>query len=106
MIEIDPLSSSAHNNLGCLVERQARLPEAVAEYRRAIENKPNNRQAHFNLGRVLVNQQTNQEGIQELEKTIETADDDTPRYVYSLVAAIPCSGESLTALSPAGKVPS
>jgi len=66
-------------------ERQGTLLEAEAEYRRAIENKPNNRQTHFNLGRVLVNQEKFEEGIRELKKTIEPEDENTPRY-----SSLPC----------------
>lgn len=97
-IEIDPFYASAHNNLGFLLERQGRSSEAMTEYRRAIENKPNYRQAHFNLGRVLVNQLKYGEGIRELEKTIEPEDENTPRYLYALGAALARSGDRQNAL--------
>ena len=92
-IEIDPFQAGAHNNLGFLLERQGRLLDAQTEYRRAIENRPNDRQAHFNLGRVLVNLEKYREGIQELEKTIELQDENTPRYIYALGAALARSGD-------------
>ena len=97
-LEIDPSYAGAHNNLGYLLERQGKSSEAAAEYRKAIENKPGDRQAHFNLGRVLVNQRQFDEGIRELTKTIEPEDENTPRYVYALGAALARSGDRPTAL--------
>jgi Tfp pilus assembly protein PilF len=97
-IEIDPFHGGAHNDLGFLLERQGKLQEAAQEYRKAIENGPSNRQAHFNLGRVLVNQQKYTEGIQELTKTLEPKDQDSPRYVYALAAALARSGDRQNAL--------
>src|SRR5205823_1139806 len=98
-IEIDPFYAGAHNNLGYLFERQGKSSEAMAEYRKAIENKPSDRQAHFNLGRVLVNQRQYDEGIRELQKTIVPPEDEnTPRYVYALGAALARSGDRENAL--------
>jgi tetratricopeptide (TPR) repeat protein len=97
-IEIDPLHTGAHNDLGLLLERRGNLQEAAQEYRKALENGPNSRQAHFNLGRVLVNQEKYTEGIQELTKTLEPKDQDSPRYVYALGAALARSGDRQNAL--------
>jgi tetratricopeptide (TPR) repeat protein len=97
-IEIDPFHTGAHNDLGFLLERQGQLQEAAQEYRKAVENGPNSRQAHFNLGRLLVNQQKYAEGIQELRKTLEPKDQDSPRYVYALGAALARSGDRQNAL--------
>ena len=97
-IEIDPFHIGAHNDLGFLLERQGKLQEAAQEYRKAVENGPNSRPSHFNLGRVLVNQQNYSEGIQELTKTLEPKDQDSPRYVYALGAALARSGDRHNAL--------
>ena len=97
-IEIDPFHIGAYNDLGFLLERQGKLQEAAQEYRKAVENGPNSRQSHFNLGRVLVNQQNYSEGIQELTKTLEPKDQDSPRYVYALGAALARSGDRQNAL--------
>lgn len=97
-IEINPFHAGAHNNLGYLLERQGNFPEAEAEYRKAIENKPSDRQAHFNLGRILVNQKKFQKGIQELKKTLEPEDENTPRYIYALGAALARAGDRQNAL--------
>jgi tetratricopeptide (TPR) repeat protein len=98
-IELDPLHAGAHTNLGFLLERQGRLADAIAEYRQAAANAPNNRQAHFNLGRSLVSLRNYAEGIQELRKTLEPKDQDTPRYVYALGAALARSGDRQNALA-------
>jgi tetratricopeptide (TPR) repeat protein len=97
-LEIDSLHGGAHTNLGFLLERAGRSPDAAAEYRKALESTPNSRQAHFNLGRVLVNQQKYADGIEELRKTLEPQDEDTPRYVYALGAALARSGDRQSAL--------
>jgi protein O-mannosyl-transferase len=97
-LEIDPQHGGAHTNLGFLLERAGRSPAAAAEYRKALESIPNSRQAHFNLGRVLVNQQKYAEGIEELRKTLEPQDEDTPRYMYALGAALARSGDRQSAL--------
>jgi tetratricopeptide (TPR) repeat protein len=97
-VEIDPFHAGAHNNLGYLLERRGKSLEAVAEYRQAVENKPGDRQAHFNLGRVLINQKKYREGIQQLEKTLEPEDENTPRYIYALGAALARSGDHENAL--------
>ena len=97
-LEIDPLHAGAHTNLGFLLEREGRLPDAAAEYRQAVQSTPNNRQAHFNLGRTLVNQRNYTEGIVELRKALEPQDEDTPRYVYALGAALARSGDRESAV--------
>ncbi len=97
-LEIDPLHAGAHTNLGFLREREGRSPDAAAEYRKAVESTPNSRQAHFNLGRILVNQQKYADGIEELRKTLEPQDEDTPRYMYALGAALARSGDRQNAV--------
>jgi tetratricopeptide (TPR) repeat protein len=97
-LEIDPLHGGAHTNLGILLERTGRSPAATAEYRKALESTPNSRQAHFNLGRVLVNEREYAAGIEELRKTLDPQDEDTPRYVYALGAALARSGDRQSAV--------
>jgi tetratricopeptide (TPR) repeat protein len=51
----NPASWLAHNNLGLLlVQQPGRMPDAIAEYRAALEIEPNYPEAHFNLGSALV----------------------------------------------------
>ncbi|MGA3018269.1 MAG: tetratricopeptide repeat protein, partial [Bryobacteraceae bacterium] len=52
---IRPDSAMAHNNLGyALSQMSDRLPDAVAEYRRALQLDPNYWNAHYNLAGALV----------------------------------------------------
>jgi protein O-mannosyl-transferase len=46
----------AHNNLGTALDRQGRLAEAAAEFRNAIQDKPDYAEAYNNLGIVLSEQ--------------------------------------------------
>ena len=52
-LEIDPGQSMAHNNLGVFLEGEGRLPEALDQYRWAVESLPQNSYARGNLARVL-----------------------------------------------------
>jgi len=63
VVEINPRYAEAHNNLGYLLEGQGKVPEAIAELRKAIENSPGFPQAHFSLGRILVKQGNYEEGF-------------------------------------------
>jgi hypothetical protein len=42
---------------------------------------------------VLVAQQRHAEAVAELEKTLEPEDDETPRYLYALAAALVRAGD-------------
>ena len=47
--------ATKHDNLGIAYFNQGKLDEAVAEYKKAIEIKPNFAEAHYNLVHVGVN---------------------------------------------------
>jgi tetratricopeptide (TPR) repeat protein len=54
ILERNPGSWLAHNNLGLILARQpGLLPEAVTQYREAIRIQPDYPEAHFNLGSAL-----------------------------------------------------
>jgi len=53
LLERDPKSVRALNNLGVLYETQKRMTEAEWAYRRAIEVNPTLAPAHYNLGHAL-----------------------------------------------------
>jgi serine/threonine protein kinase/Flp pilus assembly protein TadD len=53
-LALRPQSSGVHNNLGSAFNKQGRLDEAVAAYRKAIELAPDQAQVfHYNLGITL-----------------------------------------------------
>jgi len=49
-----PSNASAHNNLGCVLKDQNRIPEAVAELNRALQLEPDQAEAHYNLAAALL----------------------------------------------------
>ena len=53
LLERDPKSVKALNNLGVLLEIQKRTPEAEAVYRRALTIDPNAAPVHYNLAHAL-----------------------------------------------------
>jgi tetratricopeptide (TPR) repeat protein len=66
----------------------------MAEFEKAIRNKPDFPQAHFNLGRLLVNQGRYKDAIDELLKTLSSQDDEgRPTYLYAVGAAYARAGD-------------
>ncbi len=49
-LALNPACWLARNNLGLLLINDGKRAEALAEYRRAVQDKPNYAEAHFNLG--------------------------------------------------------
>ena len=60
----------AHGNLGETLVKEGRMDEAMAQFQKALEIKPNYVQAHNNLGIVLVKKGREDEGIAEYEKAL------------------------------------
>ena len=97
-LDKNPGAWMAHNNWGTALASQGKVEEAIAEYKKAVEGKPDFRQAHFNLGRVLVTQQRYREGIEQLLQTLTPVDESTPAYLYALGAAYGRAGDRQKAL--------
>jgi predicted Zn-dependent protease len=76
-----------------IVEREGKLDEAAAHYRKAIDNKPGYRAARFHLGRILVNQDKLSEAVEQFLQTLAPEDEDTPRYFYALGATYIRAGD-------------
>jgi tetratricopeptide (TPR) repeat protein len=55
-----------YNNLGSALSERDRLPEAAANFRKAIELKPDYGDAHYNLGYALMRLGKMEEGVQQL----------------------------------------
>jgi serine/threonine protein kinase/tetratricopeptide (TPR) repeat protein len=70
-VALRPDSAVAHVNLGLALQRQGRLDQAVAEYRKALALAPKLLSAHNNLGLALVAQGKLDEAIAELHRAIE-----------------------------------
>ena len=50
----NPDAWMAYNNLGCTLEGEGKIDEAIAAYEQALQLKPDLGEAHYNLGIVLV----------------------------------------------------
>ena len=61
----------AHNNLGNALNRQGKVDEGIACYKKAIELDPKLAMAHYNLGRALKNQGKLDEAIACIRMAIE-----------------------------------
>jgi eukaryotic-like serine/threonine-protein kinase len=70
-LALRPHSPGVHVNLGMVLYRTGRLPEAERHYRRAIELEPGYAQAHGNLGVVLNKQGRVEQAKAELRKAIQ-----------------------------------
>ena len=55
-LEKNPDSFTAHNNLGCLLARQNKMPAAIQEFEATLRLRSQNAPAHCNLGRAYAMQ--------------------------------------------------
>jgi Flp pilus assembly protein TadD len=78
--EKSPAKARPHNNLGSILLRRNRLPEAIDEFRRALNLKQDYADAHYNLGNALVKQGNLTEGIYHYMETLRLR----PRNVKAL----------------------
>ena len=62
--------AEAHNNLGGILQRQGRLDDAIARFRRAIALKPTLAEAHNNLGGALKDLGQLDEAAAQFERAI------------------------------------
>lgn len=70
-VELDPLSSDAHNNLGIMLWRVRQDPVAARrEYELALQLHPGNSQAHLNLGTLSALQGDAKQAVFHLENAL------------------------------------
>lgn len=70
VLDVEPDSPIAHNNMGNLVFKQNRFDDAVRHYRRAIILLPDYPEAHNNLGVALSRQGKLPEAIAEYQRAL------------------------------------
>jgi tetratricopeptide (TPR) repeat protein len=63
-------NSIAHNNLGNVFHDQGRMDEAIAQYQRALEIKPDDDEVHYNLGNVFLQLGRMDEAIAHYQKAL------------------------------------
>jgi Flp pilus assembly protein TadD len=61
----------AHNNLGTLELREGHTEDAVMEFQKAVESRPQYGQAHANLATALLKKRRVDEAIDEYQKAVE-----------------------------------
>jgi tetratricopeptide (TPR) repeat protein len=69
-VRSDPELTSAHYNLGLLLQGMGRLPEATTHYQETLALAPDNADAHNNLGNILASQGNLAEAMRHYEATL------------------------------------
>jgi len=65
----------AHNNLGNMLEKQGRIPEAVEHYEEALSIQPNSAEVHYNFGVALKQMGKIEEAIVQYEQALRLKPD-------------------------------
>ena len=68
-------TASAHYNLGIILAGRGQFDEAIAQYRKALEIKPDYAEAHNNLGIILVGLGQNCDAIAHYREAVEVKPD-------------------------------
>ena len=76
-LQLNPNDAKAENNLGLVLEAEARTSEAIEAYRLSIAWQQNSghvsEQPYLNLGSVLLEQKRNEEALSPLEQAVKLA---------------------------------
>lgn len=78
VLEVDPTSPSAHNNLGVELASRGRLDEAIGHYEEAIRLKPGYYEVRVNYARALEQRGDTQGAIGEYENALRVKPGDAP----------------------------
>jgi hypothetical protein len=80
VLALDPKSSSAHSNLGSLLESRGDLEEAIAHYREALKINPASATAQYNLGNALASRNELEEAIAHYRAALKIDPDFAEAY--------------------------
>ena len=69
-IRLNPNNADAHRNLGISLAMLDRLPEALVEFRTAVNLNPDDANARFNYGVALVNAGQTREAVAQLQEAL------------------------------------
>lgn len=76
VLQLNPTDAKAENNIGLILESQARPAEAIDAYKLAIawqHNAHPSEQPYLNLGSILLDQERNEEALAALEQAVKLA---------------------------------
>jgi tetratricopeptide (TPR) repeat protein len=96
-LKLNPASVIAHYNLAAYLQRQGRVYEADAEYRKAIELNPKYAWAHKGLGTLLAEQGRFAEAIRSYREAIRLRPNDADAHT-NLANALATQGDLAGAL--------
>jgi tetratricopeptide (TPR) repeat protein len=91
VLQLDPVSTEAHHNLGTLLVQLNRWEEAIPHFEKAIAIRPDSPEAHNNLGNVLVRLNRLNESIVQFEKALEVSQRNAEPYLrtcYNIGASL------------------
>lgn len=80
--DLQPDSAEAWNNLGLLLYRSRRAPEAMAAYREALRLKPDYVPAHYNLGIALLDSSQPGKAVAELGQALGAEQHRAEAHLY------------------------
>lgn len=84
ILEADHHNSAALYNCGFTLKKKGHIAEAIAIYKKVIEQDPLYARAHFALAHALLAQGNFKEGLKEYEWRFAAYDEDIPLYPFPL----------------------
>ena len=77
VLQLNPNDAKAENNIGLILESEARPTEAIEAYKQAIvwqqKTAHSSEQPYLNLGSILLHQERNEEAVPALEQAVKRA---------------------------------
>jgi tetratricopeptide (TPR) repeat protein len=86
-LEINPQYAPAWVGLAQLAEKEGRLDEAEASYRKAAEQAPDDAATQFNLARMMLARRDSRQAIAVLERIATRDDPNRARVLFALATA-------------------
>ncbi|MEW6556709.1 MAG: DUF2723 domain-containing protein [Elusimicrobiota bacterium] len=75
-----------HNNLGTVYEKQNKFNDAISEYQKAVQIKPDYADAHYNMAVAYWQLQNWRKVVEELEKVLQINPNHTEAQKYLFIA--------------------
>ncbi len=95
-LDINPQYAQAWVAVAKIAERDGRLEEAEASYRRGAEQAPDDAETQFNLARMMLARRGSQDAIAVLERLVSRDDPERARFLFALATAHVQAGDVAT----------